>query len=174
MAKCAQCGSTIIMGGVTHGSERFCNVKCQNNAFILKQAQSVAPEVLQQKVEEVWRGKCPKCGGYGPVDVHKAHQVWSMLVLTRWTSRQHICCRSCGTKQQLGGLLVSGVAGWWGFPWGLILTPVQITRNVIGMCKSPDRASPSPELRRAVQVHIGAQIYAASQKKNPPAPPSRE
>lgn len=173
MAKCAYCGSTIIMGGVTQGSERFCNVACRNNAFTLQLSQSVAPEVLEQKIEEVWRGKCPKCGGYGPVDVHKVHQVWSALVLTRWTSRQYVCCRSCGTKRQLGGLLISGVAGWWGFPWGLILTPVQITRNIVGMCNGPDLSRPSADLRKAVQVHIGAQIHAASQQKNQPGPASR-
>jgi hypothetical protein len=172
MAKCAYCGSTIVMGGLTQGAERFCNANCRNNAFILNLSQSVPPDLLQQKLEEVWRGKCPKCGGYGPVDVHKAHQVWSLLVLTQWKSRQFICCRSCGTKQQILGLLFSGVAGWWGFPWGLILTPVQITRNIIGMCGGPDRSSPSANLRKAVQVQIGSQIYAASRQKTPPPVPS--
>jgi hypothetical protein len=171
MAKCAYCGSTIIMGGVTQGAEKFCNATCRNNAYILQLSQSVTPEVVEQKVQEVWRGKCPKCGGYGPVDVHKAHQVWSLVILTQWKSRPFICCRSCGTKQQIGGLLLSGVAGWWGFPWGLILTPVQITRNIIGMCGGPDRSSPSAELRKAVQVHIGSRIYAARQQQGlPPGP----
>ena len=170
MTKCAYCGSTIIMGGVTQGQQKFCNATCLNNARINLVANNIAPEVLEQKVEEIWRGKCPKCGGYGPVDVHKAHQVWSILVLTRWSSRQFICCRSCGTKQQIVGLLFSGVAGCWGFPWGLILTPVQITRNVIGICGGPDRSSPSSNLRKAVQLKIGSQIYAASQQNKPPTP----
>jgi hypothetical protein len=160
------------MGGVAQGPERFCNATCRNNAFILNLSQNIPADVLQQKIEEVWRGKCPKCGGYGPVDVHKAHQVWSALILTRWSSRGYVCCRSCGTKQQLGGLLFSGVAGWWGFPWGLILTPVQITRNIVGMCGGPDRSSPSPALRKVVQVSIGAKIYAANQQKKSPGPPS--
>jgi hypothetical protein len=161
------------MGGVTQGQERFCNATCRNNASILNLSKSIKPEDLEQKIEEVWRGKCPKCGGYGPVDIHKAHQVWSILVLTRWSSRPFICCRSCGTKQQIVGLLVSSVAGWWGFPWGLILTPVQITRNIIGMCGGPDRSRPSADLRKAVQLHIGSQIYAAIPQISPPPPPLR-
>lgn len=161
------------MGGVTQGAEKFCNATCRNNAFITRLSQNIQPDVLEQKIEEVWRGKCPMCGGYGPVDVHKAHQVWSALVLTSWKSRQFVCCRSCGTRQQVGGLLLSGVLGWWGFPWGLIVTPVQITRNIIGMCGGPDRSRPSPELRKAVQVHIGSQIYAASQQRKPPPLPSK-
>jgi len=171
MSNCAYCGSTIIMGGVTQGQERFCNARCRNNRQIVQVSNSVAPDVLEQKIEEVLRGKCPKCGGYGPVDVHKAHQVWSILVLTRWNTRQYICCRSCGTKQQIVGLLLSGVAGWWGFPWGLILTPVQITRNIIGMCGGPDRSRPSADLRKAMQLHLGSQIYAASMAQKPPPPP---
>jgi len=160
------------MGGITQGTERFCNATCRNNAYILHLSQSIPTDLLEQKIEEVWRGKCPKCGGYGPVDVHKAHQVWSALVMTRWSSRGYICCRSCGTKRQLGRLLLSSVAGWWGFPWGLILTPVQITRNIIGMCGGPDRSRPSADLRKAVQVNIGAQIYAANQQKKSAAPAS--
>jgi hypothetical protein len=166
MTKCAYCNSTIIMGGITQGAERFCNATCRNNAYIVTLSKNIAPELLGQKVEEVWRGKCPNCDGYGPIDMHKAHQVWSMLILTQWKSRPLVCCRSCATKQQLGGLLFSAVAGWWGFPWGLILTPVQITRNIIGMCAGPDRSKPSAELRKAVQVQIGAKIYAANQQKN--------
>src|SRR5690242_2649580 len=98
MAKCAYCGSTIIIGGVKAGDQRFCNNKCQQGAYILSAARQVPPEVLERKVEEIFRGNCPKCKALGPVDVHKYYQVWSMLVLTRWTTNQQISCRSCAIK----------------------------------------------------------------------------
>jgi hypothetical protein len=106
------------------------------------------------------------------VDVHKFHQVYSMLVLTRWTSNQQLSCRSCGTKRQLGALFISLVFGWWGIPWGLVLTPVQVTRNIIGMASGPDSSKPSPELRRVVQIHMGSQIMATNQQKRTATPPS--
>lgn len=51
MARCAYCDSRILMGGVTHGAEKFCNATCRNNAFILH-SQNVAAEILDQKIEE--------------------------------------------------------------------------------------------------------------------------
>jgi hypothetical protein len=159
------------MGGVRSAGHRFCNKKCLQNAHVLSASQNVPPDVLEKQLEEVWRGACPKCQGSGPVEVHKIYAVWSALVLTRWTNRQQVSCRSCATKSLLGNSLSSLAFGWWGFPWGLIMTPVQITRNVAGMCKKPDATRPSPELRKLVQVHLGSKALAAQQRPQPPSPP---
>lgn len=171
MAKCDYCGSGIFMGGVTAGNQRFCNRKCAQNAYILSASRNIPAADLERKVEETWRGNCPKCGGLGPVDVHRFHQVYSMLVLTRWTTNQQISCRSCATKRQLGALFVSLFFGWWGIPWGLILTPVQVTRNIVGMTSGPDSSQPSADLRKLIQVHLGSQLLAASQARSTTAPP---
>ena len=159
------------MGGVRVGDQRFCNRKCHQNAHILNLAQNIPGDVLERKIEEVWRGNCPKCRGLGPIDVHRVHQVWSMLVLTRWTSTAQISCRSCGVKSQLGGAVFSLFCGWWGFPWGLILTPVQITRNVIGMSSGPDPSRASDNLRKMVLISLGTQMLAA--QKNQPGSPAK-
>jgi hypothetical protein len=162
------------MGGVRNANQRFCNNRCAQNAYTLNASQNIPQADIERRVEEVWRGNCPKCGGLGPVDVHKFHQVWSALVLTRSTSNQQVSCRSCGTKRQLGAALMSLVFGWWGFPWGLVLTPVQITRNIVGMASGPGSSQASAELRRLVHVHMGSQILAANQQRSsavPPLPP---
>lgn len=171
MPKCGYCGSTIIIGGVRAGEQRFCNNRCHQNAYVLSVSQRVPPDLIARKVEETWRGNCPKCGSNGPVDLHKYYQVWSALVLTRWTTNAQVSCRSCATKRQLVGIALSAVAGWWGFPWGLILTPVQITRNVVALCKGPDTSRPSDGLQKLVQVNLGAQIMAANQKAATKPPP---
>ena len=171
MPKCDYCGSTIIIGGVSAGNQRFCNNKCRNNAFILNASRNIPAADLERQIEATWRGNCPKCGALGPIDVHKYYQVWSALVLTRWTTSQQLSCRSCATKRQLGALFFSVFCGWWGFPWGLILTPVQVTRNIIGMASGPDSSKPSDNLRKLVQVHIGSRIMAANQQK-PTATPN--
>jgi hypothetical protein len=171
MAKCGYCGSTILVGGVSSGTQRFCNKKCLANAYILSVAQQVPAEVVERQVEEVFRGNCPKCRGLGPIDVHKVHRVWSALLLTRWTTTPQVSCRSCATKSQLGGILFSGVLGWWGFPWGLVLTPVQIARNILGMCAGPGATQPSADLRKLVLVNIAAQSIQKKQQKPPPPIP---
>lgn len=160
MAKCDFCGTSILMGGVRAGQQHFCNNKCAQNASILNVAQQIPADILEKRIEEVWRGNCPKCNGTGPIDVHKYHQVWSALVLTRRTTDSQVSCRSCGTRRQVESLLISLVAGWWGFPWGLIYTPVQVARNISDMMNGPDTSQPSQELRKMVRVNLGAQILA--------------
>jgi hypothetical protein len=171
MAKCGYCGSTIVVGGVTAGGQRFCNNKCLGNAHILSLAKQVPAEVVDRQVEEVFRGNCPKCRGLGPVDVHKVHRVWSALVLTQWTTTPLVSCRSCALKSQLGGLLFSAALGWWGLPWGLILTPIQITRNIIGMCSESNSGQPSADLRRLVLVNIAAKSVQRTPQATPPPIP---
>ena len=170
MAKCGYCGSTIIIGGVRTGDQRFCNARCHRNASVLSVTKDIPAELLDRKINEVWRGTCPKCGRFGPIDVHKVHEVWSAVVLTRWTTKAQVSCHPCAVKRQLGGVAFSLVCGWWGIPWGFILTPVQVTRNVIGICSGPSTARPSEELRKLVLVNIGSQILA-NQKAANLAPP---
>jgi len=165
MTKCGYCGTSILFGGVRDGEQRYCNNKCHQSAYILRAAQAVPADVLDRQVEEIFRGNCPKCRGLGPIDVHKTHRVWSALVLTSWRSSQKVCCRSCATKSQLGNLFFSLAFGWWGFPWGLVMTPVQVGRNIAGMCGGPDTSRPSEALRKIVQVNLGARLLGASKQK---------
>jgi hypothetical protein len=71
-----------------------------------------------------------------------------------------VSCRNCAVKARLSDAAFSLVLGWWGFPWGLILTPIQVSRNVIGMWRDPDPQRPSPLLERAVRVHLAQQLQA--------------
>ena len=167
MAKCEFCNSTILFGGVRDGQLRFCNEKCRNQGALLFASQQVPENVVQQAVWEVHRGPCPKCQGSGPVDVHTSHHVWSALVLTSWQSTPHISCRRCGIKEQLSDAAVSIALGWWGFPLGLFVTPVQIARNFVSMMRRPDPNEPSANLSKIVRLNMASQAIA-----NAPTPGS--
>jgi hypothetical protein len=160
MATCHFCGSSILFGGVTDGEMRFCNQDCHNRGFLMAVADQVPPDVLQQHVQQVHGGKCPKCQGPGPIDVHTYHTVWSILLLTQWNSSPEVCCNSCGVKSKLYGMLFSGVLGWWGFPWGIILTPVQVGRNFFGLFSSPNPQQPSPEMLKLIKLQLAADMLA--------------
>lgn len=162
MAKCDYCGTTILLGGVRDGDFRFCNESCRQHGFLLAVADQVPADLMSQQVAEVHQGPCPKCGGPGPVDVHTSYLVWSALVITSWQSRPQVCCRSCGIKSKLGGAMLSGVVGWWGLPWGLIVTPIQVLRNAWGLFSSPDPTTPSAQLQKMVQLHVAANVIAAN------------
>jgi hypothetical protein len=156
MAACGSCGTTVLFGGATIGQTRYCNAKCAQRGQILAYSQQLAPDVVHDSVSRVHRGACPRCQGPGPVDVHTSYRVWSALVVTQWQSLTHVACRSCGRKSQIGDGLLSLLLGWWGFPWGLVMTPVQIARNIAGLMKSPSENGPSPKLETAVRVALAS------------------
>ena len=157
MAKCDYCGSTILFGGKQDANGRYCNAKCQGRGALLALSQQIPQATLQEQVWKVHQGLCPKCGGSGPVDVHVSHKVWSALYITKWSSTPTTSCRSCGIKSQLTGSAFSLFLGWWGFPWGLVLTPVQIGRNVFGIARPPDPSKPSAQLEKIVRMTIASQ-----------------
>jgi hypothetical protein len=167
MAACNACGTTILFGGATVGEARYCNARCAQRGQLLLISRRIAPDVVTGAVSKVFHGACPKCKGPGPVDVHTSYRVYSVLIMTRWQSLPLIACRSCGVKAQLGDALFSLVLGWWGFPWGLIMTPVQVTRNIAGAIRNRTEAGPSPELETAVRV------WLAGSAVNQPATPAR-
>lgn len=165
MAKCGYCNSTVIFGGLKtkDKSERYCNDKCYNNAVLLAVADRIPIETVNEQIQSVHQGLCPKCKGRGPIDVHTRYQIWSALLFTSWSNQPQVSCRSCGRKSQLTGALTSLVFGWWGFPWGLVMTPVQVMRNVIGMVKNQDELRPSLMLERIVRIGMASERVKQSQ-----------
>ena len=142
MATCAYCGETIVFGGVKAGDLRFCNGKCLDKARVLAASAPVPDEAVADLAHRIHSGPCPRCQGPGPVDVHMAYWVWSALAFTRWGNRQQVSCRSCAARSQAGRLALSAVFGWWGFPHGLIMTPVQVGRTAMAhrLAAQPVRA----------------------------------
>jgi len=156
MAQCDYCGTTILFGGKKDANGRFCNQKCQARGGLLAISRQIPDATVNEQIWKAHQGPCPKCQGSGPVDVHVSHKVWSALFLTSWSSTPQVSCRSCGMKSQAAGAAFSLVLGWWGFPWGLVLTPVQIARNLSGMLRPPEPSKPSEKLEKIVRLTMAA------------------
>ncbi len=154
MPKCSYCSSMILFGGVREGELRFCNAECHEGGALIAGMREIPEDTVRQAVWKIHQGPCLLCGGQGPVDVHASHRVWSALVVSSWTSKPQISCRRCGIKAQLGGALFSLGLGWWGLPWGLVMAPVQIVRNLWGIAKGPDPLEPSEELNQIARIQI--------------------
>lgn len=163
MARCAHCDTRILFGGKQIGERRYCGAKCATNSVLAVAADSFSAKDVEQYVTMVHRGNCPKCDGQGPVDVHTSHRVWSAVLMTQWSSHPSVCCRRCGTKRKLGDAAFSLVLGWWGVPWGLVMTPVQVLRNVVGAFQSPNPEYPSSLLEKHMRLHLAQQVIAAQQ-----------
>jgi hypothetical protein len=144
----------------------FCSDRCLAAGQAAQAASRVDPTLVRQEIENLFNGPCPKCSKQnGPVDIRKSHEVWSAIILTRWSTQVALSCKSCASKRQLGAILFCGFAGWWGFPWGLIVTPIQIVRNTVELF-TPNAKSPSPSLDRLVRIQLGSQIRSTP----PPLP----
>lgn len=163
MAACATCGATVLFGGKTEGKLRFCNDKCLQKGRVLVVVDQIPRDLLAKRVQEIHKGRCPRCKGVGPVDVHMSYSIWSALLVTSWKSSPHISCRPCGRRRQLTDTIRSLVLGWWGFPWGLIMTPVQITRNVGALLRGEKATAPSAKLAQQVRLEMAAQLVQAGQ-----------
>lgn len=160
MAACATCRGTIIFGGVTQDGMRFCNRKCATKSAVLRIAASVPHEVVTQQAAAIHSGECPRCKGSGPVDVRTTHRAVSAIAVTYRQSRRFIACRGCGVRSQLLDTAITLVFGWWGFPWGIIYTPVQISRNIGAMLHRDETMSASPELEQMVRLNLASQAVA--------------
>lgn len=165
MASCDFCGTGILFGGIKQGDLRFCSPKCAQNSGWVRQSVMLPEAEVERRAREIHQGRCPKRGGPGPVDIHTSHRVYSALAWTSWSSHPELCCRACGRKKQIKHGAFSFLLGWWGFPFGLVITPVQVGRNLAGIIGLgvPDPASPSPALKRVVR-----RMLAARQPATPP------
>ncbi len=155
MARCATCNTTILFGGVKDSGYRFCNKKCRKNGQLFIVATQIPEDSVTQISRDIDTGVCPLCNKRrGPVDVHTAHKIASFVFFSSWSSKQQISCRRCGRKSQFYGTIYSLLAGWWGIPWGIFMTPVQIFKNVTAMLKPYKLSSPSVQLEQMVRLRL--------------------
>ena len=166
MARCSACGR-IMLGGIRIDGYRYCTQRCRKSHALISVSDMIEPDVINAFATQIHSGPCPKCKGSGPVDIHKHYQIWSALVMTRWSSRSQVSCRRCALKSQAGGLVSTLLLGWWGFPWGLIFTPVQICRNITAMVRPPNPAAPSDNLKRLAKLQLASRVSSPASPRQP-------
>lgn len=157
MATCEQCRGTILLGGERFGEHRFCSRACYEGFMVRVAERAAGKDQLAGSVDGVFNGPCPVCRGEGPNDVHTAHKVTSFLVATHFSQQAQVCCKRCGNRMRMGALAHTAVLGWWGIPWGLVMTPVRIISNAAGCLGGPPK-EPSRELTRVIKVNLGERL----------------
>jgi hypothetical protein len=154
--RCDICDSRIVVGGLERGPHRFCSRRCMLQGELLPAAAAIPEERLAPEVRAIHQGRCPRCHGPGPVDVRLSYRVWSVLLFTSWESRPAVCCAACGAKARLASALFCLAFGWWGVPWGPIMTPIQLARNGKALRARSNPYAPSHALRRMVALSLAA------------------
>lgn len=138
MATCATCGNTILFGGARNGDLRYCNDDCAvSDAAYQSLIARVSDEEAMAAASGIQNGPCPVCeSSHGPVDIRTAHRCMSFLLWSQWESPMRLSCRGCGIKNNLTNFVVTMLLGWWGFPWGLLVTPIQLAKNLFEIARS--------------------------------------
>jgi hypothetical protein len=65
-----------------------------------------------------------------------------------------LSCGRCGTTAICKGLAITAIFGWWGFPWGIVVTPWQLLNGAKALANRPRPDEPSDELNRLVRIQI--------------------
>jgi hypothetical protein len=161
MASCATCRRWIIFGGKREGGRRYCSKACLGKGRMQYISERIPEDLVRQTALDIHTGTCPVCRlRRGPIDVHTSHTVWSFILLTSWRSNDLVSCRDCGRAKQVRATLFSLFAGWWGFPFGFVMTPVQITRNLAGILRPAGGRGPSARLEQAVRSMLSGRLLA--------------
>jgi hypothetical protein len=154
---CANCGTTILFGGIKDGNRKYCNKRCFEAGAINRLADAIPDSDAEILAANIHSGLCPKCSGEGPIDIHKSYSVYSVALYTKWQTSEHLLCKKCATKKQAIDLTSSFFLGWWGIPFGLIVTPIQIVRNVFSMFQFPDERNASDALKKRARLILATQ-----------------
>lgn len=83
---------------------------------------------------------CPHCGVRKVETVRHAWFIQGFLLFARYGSKAHIGCDSCTRKKVITSAVISGLFGWWCFPWGLG-TPFVLIQNLAAMTGPPSEAA---------------------------------
>jgi hypothetical protein len=164
MGRCAHCNKFII-GGKKQGALRYCNDACYQQGFLAVVADQQAPGVVAARLEQYRQQACPICGGEGPIDVYTSHTAWSALVLTSWKSKPRLSCVECGRSEIRKAMAFTVICGWWGFPFGLVVTPWQLMNNVKALKKARDPSQSSSELQQLVKLEVASALQAQATKQ---------
>jgi hypothetical protein len=100
--------------------------------------QSATPELSDAPSEALVPVVCSRCGKVTAQPRYIIYRyVVGLLVSIRRADYQGVYCARCARLTSLRASLISGFAGWWGFPSGPIRSVAEITRNALGGYEPP-------------------------------------
>lgn len=83
---------------------------------------------LSQKIRNL---PCPLCGSKTlKLNGTVMHTVKSFILFSSFRKEPIIACPDCLDKKNQESITSTVLLGWWGFPWGIIKTPIYIYYNI--------------------------------------------
>jgi hypothetical protein len=114
----------------------------------------ISDETVLAQAMKIKNGDCPLCQcRKSAVELRTEHWIWSAIFVTRLGYRRALMCRDCGRSRNLKALGWCVLLGWWGVPFGLLVTPYKIFAN-LGEFLRKDKPQPSDALRDLVRTRL--------------------
>jgi hypothetical protein len=163
MPVCDYCGEGYFRRKADYGSLHFCSKKCREQGKVLEILEAIPSAAVSEQIRKARLGPCPECGADAPIEAHKSYIAGSFIIATSYKTTVHICCRRCAKRHQWEAIRATMVGGWWGLPWGLIMTPTQIIRNLLAMRSRAD-GHPSWDFIRIVRLNLARAVASSNQR----------
>lgn len=157
--KCDFCGNSIYFSAIKDEGQKFCSKQCLHNARMLELAIDIPDNLILDNAEAIRNGHCPVCNHQNSInEVRKYYWVWSAVYFTRWGSRNRISCKKCAVKKNFSSIMSSFLLGWWGVPWGIIITPSQIISNLVAILQK-NKQEVSEELIQTAKILLAEKVH---------------
>jgi hypothetical protein len=164
LGTCHTCDAIILFGGVTRDGHRYCGRRCAEEAELGRAIEMIPAEVAESEALRIRRAPCPLCGRADTdVDLRASFRVTGFLLHTSVSTRRQICCRVCGAREAAKAIAHTMIFGWWGFPWGPVLTPMMVLRNLFAMIPRLRNRRVRADFVDAVRLDIAAGVLAQGQ-----------
>lgn len=166
MSRCAGCNKLILFGGIKAQSGTFCTEECRAAATVSATLEGVSEEEFEARVMAAHLSPCPRCRRPGPINVHFACAMFSLVVVTHFAREPFVSCTRCARILQLKAFCSTFCLGWWGIPIGLVGTPFVLLANLWFIAFPP--RYPRDEFCAMVAQRFAGEVSS----RNRPQPPS--
>ena len=159
--QCDFCGRNFGVGFVGDRDQRFCSHACLKEARLLEVSIGIAPDLIEEHAIALKNGPCPVCKRQrSTVEMRPYYQIVSMVWFVHRTSAKELCCKACGSRNNIVSLFVCVLAGWWSLP-GLFVTPIKIFQNLSTALRKDALGPPSAALMYKARLDLAERLIAA-------------
>jgi hypothetical protein len=138
-------------------------MRCFDEDCLAKLSEVYDDAFLSQYVDDIHKQRCSTCGNKGSVDLYVSHTVTAFLIHFSWSESPNVCCRRCGVRHIVEGIVWTLILGWWQIPFGIVAAPWQIFKGFKRLISLPDLRYPSPEFVKMQRLKLAKRMRIPGQ-----------
>lgn len=168
--QCDYCGGSILLGAISDGGQRFCSERCRDEIRLVESSIGIPTDLVIERAHQLRVEACPACHADGGLlDVRVSEAPVSLVLFHSEGRGETLCCRRCGDRANLTGILVAVLMGWWSLP-GLFATPGAIYRNWRAF-RTRDSGGFSPAFLHQARLRLARELGDAGVANSIERPP---